>query len=172
MTATLFFVELIILYSSLQTFHALPLPGLKDNAYSSLVWGELLPVIWSQGSATSFLQNPGTAVKKTHFYQAKSLPFRPALICYTTPSLPPSISFFQKTCLSLCDPQRSLPPTALSVSLTLTTFYVAVSHLLIFCTGISFLQLINLVPLSAHSKHMISVAFCVLAKILYPLCLF
>ena len=37
MTATLLFVELIIMYSSLQTFHVFTLPGLKDDAYSFLV---------------------------------------------------------------------------------------------------------------------------------------
>lgn len=39
MTATLFFVELIILYSSLQSFHAFPLPGLKDNPTAP--WSEM-----------------------------------------------------------------------------------------------------------------------------------
>ena len=68
-----------------------------------------------------FSAKPRNCRQKIRFYQAKSLPFRPAFICYTTPSLPPSISFFQKTCLGLRGPQRSLRPTALRVPLTLTT---------------------------------------------------
>lgn len=170
MTATLFFVELIILYSSLQSFHAFPLPGLKDNAYSSLGLRWTAPCNLVSRFCYFFSAKPRNCSQKNSLLPGKSLPLRPALICYTTPSLHSSNIFLPEHLSYLWSTEISAT-TALSVSLTLTTFYVAVSHLLIFCTGISFLQLIN-VPLSAHSKlHMICVALC-LTKILYPLCLF